>query len=102
LGQRGTFSQVSAGYDHTCGLRTDGTVACWGANNSAQSTPPSGTFSQVSAGHFYTCGVKTDGTVAGWGRTTTARPRRREHDDDLPVEGAAPEDLTDEQWASGS
>jgi hypothetical protein len=28
----GTFSQISAAYEHTCGLRTDGVVACSGAN----------------------------------------------------------------------
>ena len=26
----GTFSQVSAGEHHTCGVRTDGSVVCWG------------------------------------------------------------------------
>src|SRR5205085_10727557 len=35
----GTFTQVSAGYIHTCGVNTDGTVACWGYNGSGQSTP---------------------------------------------------------------
>jgi hypothetical protein len=25
-----SFVQVSAGYSHTCGPRTDGTVTCWG------------------------------------------------------------------------
>jgi alpha-tubulin suppressor-like RCC1 family protein len=44
------FSQVSAGLYHTCGLRPDGTVECWGANGSGQSSPPSGAFTQVSAG----------------------------------------------------
>ena len=46
----GTFTQVSAGMYHTCGVRTDGTLACWGNNNSGQATPPGGTFTQVSAG----------------------------------------------------
>ena len=27
-----TFSQVSAGPDHACGLRTDGAILCWGYN----------------------------------------------------------------------
>ncbi|GIW44313.1 MAG: hypothetical protein KatS3mg077_1595 [Candidatus Binatia bacterium] len=44
------FAQVSAGERHTCGVKTDGTVQCWGWNNSGQSSPPAGTFAQVSAG----------------------------------------------------
>ena len=26
----GSFVSVSAGWGHTCGLRSDGSVACWG------------------------------------------------------------------------
>ncbi|MGB6895914.1 MAG: RCC1 domain-containing protein, partial [Dehalococcoidia bacterium] len=50
-----------------CGVKTDGTLACWGRNDYGQATPPAGTFSQVSAGGFHNCGVKTDGTLACWG-----------------------------------
>jgi hypothetical protein len=36
----GTFTQVSAGHYHTCGLKTDGTLACWGDNSYGQASPP--------------------------------------------------------------
>ena len=58
---------ISAGAYHTCGLRTDGTVACWGYDSLGQSSPPGGTFTQVSAGERHTCGLQTDGTMACWG-----------------------------------
>ncbi len=63
------FTQVSAGSMHTCALKNDGTVACWGDNMLGQSTPPPSLFTQVSAssGGWHTCGVKTDGTVVCWG-----------------------------------
>ncbi len=60
-------ASVSAGDAHTCGVRTDGTAACWGSDDDGRSTPPAGTFTQVSAGAFHTCGVRTDGTAACWG-----------------------------------
>ena len=59
--------QVGAGDWHTCGVKTDGSVACWGFNVFEQSIPPAGTFTQVSAGYAHTCGVKRDESVACWG-----------------------------------
>jgi alpha-tubulin suppressor-like RCC1 family protein len=52
---------------YTCGVRADGTAACWGDNSYGQSTPPAGTFVSVNAGD-HTCGVRTDGTIACWGQ----------------------------------
>lgn len=33
------WTDVSLGFDHTCGLRSDGTVFCWGGNGRHQVTP---------------------------------------------------------------
>jgi len=33
---------VSAGDQHTCGVRTDGTAPCRGRNDSGEATPPPG------------------------------------------------------------
>ena len=61
------FTQIDAGHGHTCGLRADGTVACWGDNRRGESDAPSGRFSVVGAGREYSCGLRQDGTVACWG-----------------------------------
>ena len=58
---------VSAGGKHTCGVRVDGSVDCWGDNEHGQSTLPEGEFASVSAGWVHTCGVRADGSVACWG-----------------------------------
>lgn len=74
----GTFLQVSAGGRHTCGLRTDHTVACWGSHLSdppilrgilghSQSIPPSGEFSQVATGTDHSCGIRADHKMECWG-----------------------------------
>src|SRR5438046_4485340 len=63
----GTVAQVSAGHEHSCALKTDGTVVCWGASGYGQATPPAGTFTQVTAGDSHTCGIRSDSTVACWG-----------------------------------
>ena len=67
------FTQVAAGDIHGCGVKRDGSVACWGDNRSGQSTPPTDTFTQVAAGDFHSCGVKSDGGVACWGNNDFGR-----------------------------
>ena len=59
---------MSAGFDHTCGVRTNDQVACWGHNDFGQASPPTGTFRSVSAGGYHTCAMRTNEQVACWGR----------------------------------
>ena len=63
----GEFASVSAGLLHTCGLRWDGSVECWGSDEFGQASPLSGEFASVSAGGFHTCGLRRDGLVECWG-----------------------------------
>jgi len=65
--ETGSFVSISAGEEHTCGVKTDGSVACWGNNDDGQATPPSGSFASVGSGDDHTCGVKTGGSVVCWG-----------------------------------
>src|SRR5207248_95917 len=87
----GTFTQVSAGgaagggygweffggVGHTCGVKADGTVACWGYNEFGQATPPASTFTQVSAGGYDACGLQSDHSVTCWGRYAIAQTPNR-------------------------
>ena len=62
-------SQISAGGDHTCAIKTGGRPVCWGDNLFGQTDIPAGigTVSQIDTGRSYTCAVKTDGTPVCWG-----------------------------------
>ena len=62
----GSFSQVSASSGHSCGLRSDGSLVCWGDNRWGQAVAPSGSFSQVSAGIVHSCGLRSDGSLVCW------------------------------------
>jgi hypothetical protein len=49
-------------------VRGNGTLACWGNNESGQATPPSGAeFVKVAAGAKNSCAVRVDGSVTCWG-----------------------------------
>lgn len=58
-----TPNQVSAGDRHSCGIKTDQTVACWGHMRFA----PRGLFQQLSVGSHHTCGLQREGRVVCWG-----------------------------------
>ena len=62
------YDAVTSGGAHSCAIRTDGTLACWGDDSSGQLDEiPDGEFVSVSAGAKHTCGIRTDGTLACWG-----------------------------------
>ena len=60
-------SSIAVGSGHTCWLRTDGSVTCWGTNYLGESEPPTGRFISVASGRSHSCGVRTDGTMTCWG-----------------------------------
>ena len=89
IGVLSGVSMVGGGYYHTCALKTDGTVYCWGKNSSGQlgigntanqiapvqvlGAGGTGILSDVSAitgGENYTCALKTNGTVYCWGQNS--------------------------------
>lgn len=83
----GRFVQIASAEFHSCAIKEDGSLACWGAGDPAddpeqllcedlvnygQATPPPGSFVQVSVGIAHSCAVKTDGSVACWGAGKTS------------------------------
>jgi hypothetical protein len=75
---QGTWSSLTAGGAHSCGVKTDGTAWCWGYNSSgrlgdgtttdrASPTQVPGSWSSLTAGYWHSCGVKPDGTAWCWG-----------------------------------
>ena len=79
----GVWSQISAGWQHSCGLKNDQTLWCWGDNDNGQlgdgsvatrSVPTAisgaATWLQVSAGETHSCGVRTDNKLYCWGLNT--------------------------------
>ena len=62
-----SFKAVNAGGTHSCAIRTDDTITCWGRNSSGQTDAPAGVFKAVSAGDSHSCGIRADDTISCWG-----------------------------------
>ena len=62
------FVSISSGGGHTCGLRENGSAACWGNDAKGQASPPKDErFVSISSGMFHTCGHRYDDTAVCWG-----------------------------------
>ena len=61
------FLAIAAGGLHSCWVRTDNIIACWGDNYWGQTYAPAGTFQHVSTGASHSCAIGTDNTITCWG-----------------------------------
>jgi len=88
-----TFSKIDAGWDHTCGITTDGVAYCWGHDKQGRvgdggqtgqdilspvAVDTSGitgakTFIMISAAHEHTCAITTDEVAYCWGHDANGR-----------------------------
>ena len=65
------FTELAPGNGHTCALRQDGSVACWGRNDVGESAPPADAkFATIQSSHQYSCGITSDQSVKCWGDIT--------------------------------
>jgi hypothetical protein len=72
------YKSVAADKFHTCAIRTDDTVVCWGAGSNPdekenehdydQASPPDGTFVDLAIEERTTCGLRSNGNVQCWGQ----------------------------------
>jgi alpha-tubulin suppressor-like RCC1 family protein len=83
LVDEGPWISISAGEGHTCGVKSDGTLSCWGRNaeqqsgnhGEAQLNSPTlvnteHSWKQAAAGQSHSCGLRTDGSLWCWGSNT--------------------------------
>ena len=62
------FTAIDGGWWHSCGLRVDNSIDCWGSSSFGQADAPEGRFKALAAGAHHSCGLRLDGTVDCWGR----------------------------------
>ena len=77
----GTTAAISIGSSNSCALKNDGSVVCWGCNNSGEvgdgtrfprykpvqvSGLGPGTTAAIAVGNITSCALKTDGSIVCW------------------------------------
>jgi alpha-tubulin suppressor-like RCC1 family protein len=62
------MSIANSNPDHTCALRSNGMIDCWGANGSGQCDAPPSAFLQVACGGESSCALNADHAIVCWGR----------------------------------
>ncbi len=62
--------RVAAGENHTCVLRGDGQIECWGEANDQEQLdyPEDLRFQEITSGWRFSCGIQTNGMISCWGR----------------------------------
>ena len=69
------YLAVDAGKNHTCGIKLDNTLECWGDNTQGQTNAPEeGQFLSVSAGGVYSCGIDFENQLQCWGHAAISSP----------------------------
>ncbi|MBU1239311.1 hypothetical protein KJ865_06345, partial [Myxococcota bacterium] len=77
-----TWTKLVGGWFHTCGIKSDDTLWCWGRNSDGQlgdgsfvqKNVPSqvaGMWANVWLGSYHSCGMKLDSTLWCWGNNGT-------------------------------
>ncbi|WP_158336163.1 RCC1 domain-containing protein [Bifidobacterium actinocoloniiforme] len=76
------FTRISAGYDHSLAIGSDGNTYAWGYNNEGElgdgtntqrslpvrvNTPTGVTFTQINAGKYHSLAIGSDGNTYAWG-----------------------------------
>ena len=86
VGTATTWTSLTAGGSHTCGVRTDRTAWCWGRNfygslgngTTADRYSPvqagtATTWTSLTAGADHTCAARTDRTAWCWGNNNSGQ-----------------------------
>lgn len=83
-----SWIKISAAVSHTCAVKTDGKLFCWGFNYNGQlgdGTTGAGTYktipaktgdeawSEITAGGSHTCGIRNDGRLFCWGSNSSGQ-----------------------------
>src|SRR5262249_55029023 len=79
-----SFQAISADENveqpYVCGLRTDGTLRCWGDNLYGESQPdnvaPTDRLLAISAAPTFACAVRPDGSIVCWGNQPAGQVAR--------------------------
>ena len=62
------FTAIATVSEHSCAIRADQSIVCWGRNDYGQADAPIGQFTTISVASLHSCAIRADQSIVCWGR----------------------------------
>ncbi|WP_419847194.1 hypothetical protein [Candidatus Poriferisocius sp.] len=64
---------IAVSETHSCAIKTDRTIVCWGDNTYGRTDAPDGQYTAIATNFLHSCAIKTDQTIECWSENVSGQ-----------------------------